>query len=97
MFIRLVLFTYEALFTHMGIINVHNIHMWAYEKPHTTTVRGYQRRFSVNVWCGIVDNHVLGPLVPSPCLNCPVYRQFVEHKLPRLLHEDVPFATRNPM
>ena len=61
------------------------MHMWAYENPHTTAV---QRRFSVNVWCGIVDNHV--------CLTGPVYRH-VEHGLPGLLHGDVPLATRNPM
>ena len=50
MFIRRVLFIDEALFTRGGIMNAHNEHLWAYENPHTTTVRGYQRRFSVNVW-----------------------------------------------
>ena len=65
------------------------------ENPHTTTVGGYQRRFSVNVWCGIVDNHVLGPHVLPLRLTGQLYRQFVGHELPDLLHEDVPLATRN--
>ena len=87
MFIRRVLFPDEALFTRGIIINAHNMHMWAYDNPHTTTVRGYQHRFSVKVWCGIVDNHVLGPHVLPSCLTDPVYRQFVEHELPGVLHE----------
>ena len=60
-------------------------------------VRGYHRQFSVKVWCGIVDNHVLGQHVLPPWLTSPVYRQFVEHELPGLLHEDVSLATRNSM
>ena len=97
MFIRRVQFTDVALFTRGSIINPHNMYMWVYENPHRTTLRGYQRRFSVKVWCGIVDNHVLGPHVLPPRLTCPVYRQFVEHELPGLLHEDAPLATRNSM
>ena len=53
--------------------------------------------FSVNVWCGIVDNYMLGPHVLPPRLTGPVYRQCVEHELPGLLHEDVQLATRNSM
>ena len=38
MFSLQVLFTDEALFTRGDIINAHNMHMWAYEYPHTTTL-----------------------------------------------------------
>ena len=96
-FIRRVLFTHKTLFICGGIINAHKMHMWAYENPHTTTVRGYQCRFSVNVLCGIVGNYELGPHVLPPRLTGSGYRQFVEHELPGLLHEDVPLATRNSM
>ena len=58
---------------------------------------GIKRRFSVNVWCNIVDNNVLGSHVLPPLLTGPVYRQFVEHEFPGLLHEDVQLATRNSL
>ena len=93
MFTRRILLTDEALFTSGGIINSLNIDMWAYENPPATMVRGYQRRFSVNIWCGIVDNHLLGPHV----LPLRLYGNFLEHELPGLLHDDVPFGTRNSM
>ena len=83
MYRNLIICTYSTC----TVLTRHALHSWRIRH----WVQGYQGRFSVNVWCGIVDNHVLGPHV------LPVYRQFVEHELPGLLHEDVPLAARNSM
>ncbi|GBL81088.1 hypothetical protein AVEN_83158-1 [Araneus ventricosus] len=51
-----VLFTDEASFTWKGIFNTLNSYFWAVEKPHAA-----QSRFLVNVWAGIVGDHLIGP------------------------------------
>ena len=47
-------FTDEASFTRDGINNTRNVHTWSHENPHETSVTNFQRRFSVNVWCGLL-------------------------------------------
>lgn len=96
MFIRRILFTDEAMFTRAGVINSHNMHQWAVENPGARIVRGYQHQFSINIWCGIVGNYLLGPHVLPPRLNGHAYCEFLEGELPGLL-QDVPLATRATM
>jgi hypothetical protein len=57
----LVLFTDEATFTLNGTKNTRNSHRWSHHNPHGTLETKFQRRSSVNVWCGIVDD-MIGPL-----------------------------------
>lgn len=58
-----VLFTEECTFTRGGMFNTHNLHYWEEENPHVTWNRGYQERFSLNIWCGIVGDYLLRPHV----------------------------------
>lgn len=91
-----VLFTDEASFSREGITNFHNNHSWDYENPHAIGESGFQQQLSVNVWAGIVGDHLIGPHFLPPRLNGDTYRQFLEETLPGLL-EEVPLATRNTM
>lgn len=91
--IPLILFTDEATFTRDGINNTRNSHQWSDENPHAFVETHFQERFSVNVWCGMIDNHLLGPVILPHRLTGPRYLQFLENELPPLL-EDVPLATR---
>ncbi|GBL84295.1 hypothetical protein AVEN_118672-1 [Araneus ventricosus] len=63
-----VLFTDEASFTREGVFNTHNAHFRAVENLHATRPRAAQSRFSVNVWTGIVGNHLIGPHLMPFCL-----------------------------
>ena len=58
MFIWRILFTDEAMFTHGGVINSHNMHQWAEENPGARIVHGYQHQFSINIWCGIMGKYM---------------------------------------
>jgi hypothetical protein len=60
-FLNRVLWTDEAEFTRDGAMNLHNLHVWAEENPHPTRSSSFQHRFSVNIWAGIVDDHLIGP------------------------------------
>ena len=48
-----ILFSDEASFTRDGVNNLRNVHTWSHDNPHETRVTNFQRRFSVNVWCGV--------------------------------------------
>lgn len=92
-FCNSVLFTDEASFTRTGIFNTHNMHYWDDENPHTTWNRGHQQRFSINVWCGILGDSLLGPHVLPRRLNGQTYLEFLLNTLPGYL-EDISLATR---
>ena len=58
-----ILFTDEASFTRDDINNSRNVHTWSHENPHETRVTNFERRFSVNVCCGVLGNRLTGPFV----------------------------------
>lgn len=95
-FPSMILFSDEASFTRTGIFNNQNMHAWDEENPHVLWRQGYQHRFSINVWCGIISDFIVGPHVFHGHLTGPGYRDFLEQELPVLL-EDVPLAKRRGM
>jgi len=65
--IRNVLFTDDAHFTRDGVNNT----IWGRDNPHETIESNYQHRFSVNVWCGVID--VIGPYIFPQRLTGAIY------------------------
>jgi hypothetical protein len=53
----------------------------------------FQQRFIVNVWCGIIDDQVIGSFILEYRLIGQSYLAFLQNELTELL-EDVPLATR---
>jgi len=88
-----ILFSDESTFTNHGQVNRHNIHYWALENPRWLREVEHQRQWSVNVWCGIHRNRIIGPYFIEGALNGPKYRNFLDQELPKLL-EDIPIAER---
>jgi hypothetical protein len=82
-----ILFTDEATFTRDGVNNSRNVHTWSHYNPHETTVTSFQRRFSVNVWCGVIDNRLIGPFVFDKNLTGDTYEEFLRNQLPGLLED----------
>lgn len=95
-FEKKILFTDEAGFTKNGIFNFHNNHEWAAENPHAIVRRGHQHRFSLNVWGGIIDEHLIGPVFLPQRLNGQTYTDFLQNELPQLL-ENLPLDLRAQM
>lgn len=60
-FLSQVLFTDEANFSRDAIMNFHNNHVWADENPHAIMEGHHQQTFSVNVWAGVVGDHLIVP------------------------------------
>lgn len=88
-----VLATDEAIFTRNGIHNIHNTHIWEMENPHAIKRAHFQHRFSLNVWAGIVNDHLIGPIILPNRMDGLQYLEFLQNNLPELL-EDIPLAVR---
>jgi len=84
-----ILFTDEAKLNPDSINNTHNSHVWVDENPQGTVESNFQLRFSVSVWCAVLDDQLIGPFILEGRLTGEVYLTFLQEELPRLL-EDVP-------
>jgi len=92
----LILFTDEATFTRNGINNRRNSHRWSYKNPHGIVETNFQRSFSINVWCGMIDDMLIGPVILDDSVTGQNYLDFLQNELPKQL-EYVPLATRIAM
>ena len=93
---RYILFTDEAQFNSDGVNNTHNFHVWADENPQATVESNFQLRFSVNVWCAVLDDQLIGPFKLEGRLTGEAYLRFLQEELPRIL-EDMPLDKRGRM
>lgn len=92
-FYNKILFTDEATFTRRGIFNWRNSHSWELENPHLPREVHFQQEFSINIWCGILSDNIVGPFVLPRPLNGENYLNFLINDLPLLL-EDIPLNLR---
>jgi len=70
--------------------------VWADKNPHATVESNFQELISVNVWCEVLDDQLIGPFFLEGHLTGGVYLRFLQEELPRLL-EDVPLNKRGRM
>ena len=68
---------------------IKNIHYWANENSRCMRTVPFHHPWSVNCWCGIVGDHVIGPYFFEGRLTGKVYANFLQNVLPQLM-EDVP-------
>jgi len=79
---RYILFTDEAQFNLDSANNTHSFHVWADENHHATLESNFQLRFSVNVWCTVLDNQLIGPFILEVRLTGEAYLRFLQAELP---------------
>lgn len=65
------------------------MHFYSIENPHITHERAHQHRFSVNVWAGLIDDRVLGPVFLPNRLNGLHFLEFLNNTLDEFL-DDIP-------
>ena len=70
---------------HDGIINLHNHHLWATDNPQGMVVASHQQQLSINVWAGIIGDHLFGPVLLPQHLKGETYLAFLQNTLPPLL------------
>lgn len=82
-----VLLTDESTFTNHGQVNRHNMHYWSAENPRWIRQVERQYPWSVNVWAGIIGEHIIGLFYFDATLNGERYHRFLRDDLPLLLDE----------
>lgn len=92
LFARKILWTDETRFTNCGMFNRRNKHYYATENPNAFQEVRPQERFSLNVWCGIVNDTIIGPFYIDGNLDANKYLLFLRHNLENLL-ENLPLST----
>ncbi|KAF2899252.1 hypothetical protein ILUMI_06923 [Ignelater luminosus] len=60
--VRLILWSDEANFSNSGMFNWKNHHYWSRENMMLSHPHNPQKRFSINVWCGLIGLRVIGPV-----------------------------------
>lgn len=95
-FLNQILWTDESNFSNNGLFNIKNTHYWSQTNRHYTRDRNFQRRISINVWCGIIGTHILGPYFYEGTLTTQRYLNFLEHEFQDYL-DDLPLALRARM
>lgn len=88
-----ILWTDESRFVSNGKPNRRNEHYWATENPHVVNEIQNQGHFGINVWCGMIGRHLVGPFFYEDILDGRRYLRFLQEDLPDLL-EDVPLQLR---
>jgi hypothetical protein len=68
-------------------VNRHNIHYCSIDNPHWVRHVDYQVRWSINVWGGIIREHVLGPHFFEGHLNGQMYSEFLRNECTDLIDQ----------
>lgn len=56
-----ILFTNDSTFTNHGGLNRYKVHYWSTENPHWLRTVELQLPWSVNMWCGLLKDEIIGP------------------------------------
>lgn len=86
-FLKRIMWTDEATFTRSGYTNHRNEHLWLQENPHAVRPSSFQHKFSVNVWAGMIDDILIGPLILPATLNGPRFLEFLQNDYQDALSE----------
>jgi hypothetical protein len=84
-----ILFTHKAHFTHNGVNNTRNSHLWDRYNPRGNVESHYQHLFAVNVRCVVIGDQLIGPYTFPQSLTGDIYANVLQDELPALL-ENVP-------
>lgn len=89
-------FSDECTFSLNGLVNRHNCRYWAESDPHVMREFHTQRPQKLNVWCGILGDHIVGPFFIDGNLNSESYlellREAVDPQITQILENDEAFS-----
>lgn len=88
-----ILFSDEATFSSNGVVSSQNCRWWSDENPNFTIECKNQYSFKTNVWCGILNNRIIGPFFFHGNLNADTYLQFLRQDISDFI-DDMPLQER---
>ncbi|XP_076385198.1 uncharacterized protein LOC143264001 [Megachile rotundata] len=93
-FLENVCFTDESNFSNASYQNSQNTRIWARRNPHAMIQIFNQGRFSINVWRGIIGNHIIGPIFFHNSLTGTCYLNFLRTRFITQLRQVIPHHRR---
>lgn len=75
----------EATFNNGGQVNRHDCHYYSDVNPHWQRNQEFQKQWSINIWIGIMGDHIIGLYFFEENLNAANYLHFFQNDLPDLL------------
>lgn len=84
-FINSIVFTDESPFSTAGRHNRRNTHVWATENPRVVVPIENQGYRVINVWCGMTNNQILGPIFLEGHLTGETYLGYLQNDIRALL------------
>lgn len=95
-FLSKIMFTDEATFTTNGVVSSQNARYWSDQNPNWMINCKRQYSSKINVWCGIIDNKIIGPFFFDENLNTENFLHFLNNVLWNGI-EDIPIRQRQDM
>lgn len=92
-FLKSVLFSDEATFTTNGVFSSQNARHWAVENPEWIVNCKRQYSFKINVWCGVLNERIIGPYFFENNLNSHLFLNFLRNEFWDAV-EDLPLQER---
>uniref|UniRef100_A0A8D8W2K6 DUF4817 domain-containing protein n=1 Tax=Cacopsylla melanoneura TaxID=428564 RepID=A0A8D8W2K6_9HEMI len=77
-YLKNVCFSDECCFSLHGSVNRQNVRYWSDENPRVIREQHSQRPEKINVWAGIMGNHIIGPLFYRENLTGELYLSMLE-------------------
>lgn len=93
-FLNRLLMSDECTITRDGALNSRNEHHYSETNPHVKKIVKSQTRFKINVWCGIINNHLVGPHFFEGNVDTESYMNLLENHLRNYVEESecgIPF------
>lgn len=78
-YLKTICFSDECTFFLNGIVNKQNVRYWCDENPHVFREGHTQFPEKLNVWAGILGNHIVGPLFLEETLTGQLYLDLLEN------------------
>lgn len=92
-FLKRIMYTDEATFTTNGVVSSQNIRLWSEDNPHWVIECKRQYSSKVNVFCGILNEKIIGPYFFYENLNGASFLRFLQNEFTDVL-DDLPLDYR---
>lgn len=86
-FFKRIIWTDESTFSTAGVFNRKNTRLWASENPGKIAEIKVQGRQSLHLWCGVLQNQIIGPIFLNENLTGRIYNDLLQNEISQRLQQ----------
>jgi hypothetical protein len=91
-FLEHIMWSDESQFCRDGTVNKHNVHYWADINPRWLQETAHQVNWRVNVWCGLFNSKIVGPIFYDGTLTGNRFEQLILNGIVEQFFDNLPLA-----